>query len=522
MLILGLISGIIAALICFSYVLIVIKCKQKANVKVGETIQKFKQAAGPKPWPIIGNLHIVGRYAHPFAAFTELTAQYGDIYALSFGHTRCLVVNNLELIREVLNKNGKYFGGRPNFVRYDRLFGGDRKNSLALCDWSQLQQRRRNLARRHCSPRESTAYYVKMSDIGCTEAELLMQSLKNVIAAGAAFDIKPWLLKACANMFSQYMCSLRFAYDDAEFDKIVGYFDEIFWEINQGYALDFLSWLQPFYQRHLSQISHWSSTIRKFILQRVMQQRELDIDLDEPDKDFTDALLKSLVEHANVSRNTIIFMLEDFIGGHSAVGNLVMLALAYIAKYPAIASSIQAEIDVVTNKSERRVNLLDMPELPYTMATLYEVLRYSSSPIVPHVATEDTQIAGHGVTTGTIIFINNYALNTSAKYWDEPDQFRPERFLQQTERKLSADSDSGIELSSPTYQLRKNLPHFLPFSIGKRTCIGQNLVRGFGFVLLANILQDYHVGTDDATKLKIYPASVALPAKCFSLTFKPR
>ncbi|TDG50100.1 hypothetical protein AWZ03_003610 [Drosophila navojoa] len=241
-----------------------------------------------------------------------------------------------------------------------------------------------------------------MSLIGCAEAEILLGELEKVILPGQSVDLKPILNAACANMFSQYMCSMRFEYDDEEFKKIVWFFDEIFWEINQGHPLDFLPWLSPFYRQHTNRIAHWSTTIRKFILDRVLEHRELNIDPEEPDTDFTDALLKSLIENENMCRNTIIFMLEDFIGGHSAVGNLIMLVLAYIAKDPAIGRHIQCEADLVSNEGKRSITLEDMELMPYTMATIFEVLRYSSSPIVPHVATEDSVISGFGVMKGTI------------------------------------------------------------------------------------------------------------------------
>ncbi|XP_017953588.1 cytochrome P450 307a1 [Drosophila navojoa] len=562
------ITGIFLVAIVTSYAIIIFSCQKRANLRIEnensiKAKRKLQQAPGPRPWPIIGNLDIIGQFNNPFQGFGALTKSYGDIYSLTLGHTRCLVVNNLELIKEVLNKNGKFFGGRPEFLRYHKLFGGDRNNSLALCDWSQLQQKRRNLARRHCSPRSSSSYFAKMSRIGCNEITNLLDNLKASIEPGKPFDLKLVILKACANMFSQYMCSMRFDYEDKEFEQVVQFFDEIFWEINQGHPLDFLPWLLPFYSKHTQKICHWSATIRKFILERVINRREINIDLDEPDVDFTDALLKSLIENKNVSRNTIIFMLEDFIGGHSAVGNLVMLSLAYIAKDPEIAKRIQCEVDYVSKNSQRSINLHDMDKMPYTMATIFEVLRYSSSPIVPHVATEDTQISDFGVTTGTIVFINNYILNTSPKYWKDPDQFQPERFLEERtntpsappifhgKRRCSEESDSGIEFekeakiynssventstnkliqqdttkvdSEPNkLQLKKNIPHFLPFSIGKRTCIGQNLVRGFGFILLANILQNYNINCSNLETIKIKPASVALPAACFPLVLTPR
>lgn len=88
----------------------------------------YKQAPGPIPWPIVGNLALLRKYKVPFQGLTYLSEELGDIYSLTLGSKRCLVVNSLDLIREVLNQKGKFFGGRPNFLRYHKLFGGDRNN----------------------------------------------------------------------------------------------------------------------------------------------------------------------------------------------------------------------------------------------------------------------------------------------------------------------------------------------------------------------------------------------------------
>lgn len=87
-----------------------------------------KQPPGPTPLPIIGNLISLASYEGPFQGFTELSKKYGEIYSLKLGTSKCVVVNNLNIIREVLNKKGKFFGGRPDFLRYHSLFGGDRNN----------------------------------------------------------------------------------------------------------------------------------------------------------------------------------------------------------------------------------------------------------------------------------------------------------------------------------------------------------------------------------------------------------
>lgn len=416
--------------------------------------------------------------------------------------------------------------------------------------------------------------------------EELMKQIANCITPGKDFHLKAIINQTCFNMFSQYMCTFRFDYDDAAFQDIVRCFDDIFWEINQGYAVDFLPWLAPFYTQHMKRLASWSANIREFILSRIIEQRERVLNLEEPEKDFTDALLRSLAQDPEVDRNTIIFMLEDFLGGHSAIGNLVMLILGYVVLYPEIGQRIQDEVDKVTDNGARKVTLFDIDNMPYTVSTIYEVLRYSSSPIVPHVATDDVVISGYGISKGTIVFINNYELNSSPKYWQEPEQFKPERFLEYVPIRKAATnnsattnsnerpqnspaifnrsnsesdsaSDSGVDcdevdrakttLKNNTnidhpkmniqtmdaqtansanenvkLRIRKNIPHFLPFSIGKRTCIGQNLVRGFSFIMVANILQQYDVSISDKSLIKMYPGCVAVPTETYPLSLTLR
>ncbi|CAG5001296.1 unnamed protein product [Parnassius apollo] len=515
-----------------------IACKMTS--KYGDSkMAELKQAPGPIALPIIGSLHLLGKRESPFQAFTDLAKSYGDIFSITLGSTQCLVVNNLELIREVLNQNGKFFGGRPDFLRFHKLFAGDRNNSLALCDWSNLQLRRRNLARRHCGPKQHTDNFSRIGSVATFESIELIQTLKHITrTTDASINLKPLLMMTAMNMFSNYMCNVRFdTENDLEFKKVVDHFDEIFWEINQGYAVDFLPWLAPFYKKHMEKLSNWSQEIRSFILSRIVEQRETNLDTEGPEKDFLDGLLRVLHDDPTVDRNTIIFMLEDFLGGHSSIGNLVMLCLAAVARDADVGKKIKAEIDGLT-KGKRAVTLTDRSCLPYTEATVLECLRYASSPIVPHVATENAAVAGYGVEKGTIVFINNYELNKSDKYWDQPDKFDPSRFLERSKIRVRRNSqcDSGMESDSErtgplnkaletekeVVTVKKNIPHFLPFSIGKRTCIGQTLVTTMSFVMFANIIQEFDIAAENLEDLRQKPACVALPKDTFNLYLLPR
>lgn len=98
---------------------------------------------------------------------------------------------------------------------------------MALCDWSPLQQKRRNLARKHCSPRDTSSYYAKMSEVGCNEMKEFMNKIADCITPGQDFYLKSIINQTCFNMFSQYMCTMRFEYDDVAFQGIVRNFDDI-------------------------------------------------------------------------------------------------------------------------------------------------------------------------------------------------------------------------------------------------------------------------------------------------------
>lgn len=80
---------------------------------------------------------------------------------------------------------------------------------------------------------------------------------------------------------------------------------------------------------------------------------------------------------------------------YAAYASLRVLTLtaSLQASHPEVAARIQAEVDAVTGGG-RAVSLSDKAAMPYTEATILEALRVASSPIVPHVATQDTSIAG--------------------------------------------------------------------------------------------------------------------------------
>lgn len=196
------------------------------------------------------------------------------------------------------------------------------------------------------------------------------------------------------------------------FQNIIRYYDEIFWDINQGYAVDFMPWLSPLYNRHMNKLASWAAEIRKFMFKHVVNEHLRTIDYEEPPRDFTDALLQNLKTDSTLNWQHILFELEDFLGGHSAVGNLVMLTLVSLVKYPDVKKKIQDEIQKVTGGT-RNVSLSDKSQMMYTEASIFETLRTTSSPIVPHVATEDTELGGKYEAPRPFVILSHFLMTFS-------------------------------------------------------------------------------------------------------------
>lgn len=119
-----------------------------------------------------------------------------------------------------------------------------------------------------------------------------------------------------------------------------------------------------------------------------------------------------------------------------------------------------------------------MLRMPYTEAVLLEAHRYSS--VLPlgvfHELVEDLEFHGHYLPKGMIIVPNLYHIHHDKEIWGDPENFRPERFL---EKGGSA--------------LKENV---VPFQVGRRMCLGEALAKDFIFLMVTSIFQKFGVKAD--------------------------
>lgn len=145
--------------------------------------------------------------------------------------------------------------------------------------------------------------------------------------------------------------------------------------------------------------------------------------------------------------------------------------MAALMKNPSALKKVQAEIrDLVGPKGAIVEEKLQ--QLHYLDAVIKETLRlYPPAPVlVPRETTETCNIEGYEIGSKTLVFINEWAISRDPESWERPDEFIPERFL------------------NNTIDVRGNDFEVIPFGAGRRGCLGISLGLSIVKLALANLL----------------------------------
>jgi len=124
-------------------------------------------------------------------------------------------------------------------------------------------------------------------------------------------------------------------------------------------------------------------------------------------------------------------VIGDLFGaGSETTSNTLTWSILYLLTHPEAQEKLHKEIDTVIGKN-RLPTLADKANMPYTEAIMNETLRKGS--LTPqgvfHTAMRDTTFNGYHIPKDTVIMANQYYVHHNPKLWNDPEKFKPERFL---------------------------------------------------------------------------------------------
>lgn len=163
-----------------------------------------------------------------------------------------------------------------------------------------------------------------------------------------------------------------------------------------------------------------------------------------------------------------------FAAGTDTSSTFLEWQMSELLRNPAVMKKAQDEVrEVLTGKAN--INNDDLDKMHYLRATMKETFRlHPPIPLlVPRKAREDVKIMGYDIDIGTIVVTNACAIGLDPSAWDEPEVFKPERFL-----------GSSIDFKGTDFEL-------IPFGAGRRGCPGISFATAVNELVIANLLQKF-------------------------------
>ncbi|XP_022341984.2 cytochrome P450 4F6-like [Crassostrea virginica] len=204
--------------------------------------------------------------------------------------------------------------------------------------------------------------------------------------------------------------------------------------------------------------------------------------------DFLDILLtaKDETEQGLTSleiRNEVDTFLFE---GHDTTTSGVCWTLYLLAKHPEYQQRCQREIDgLLEGRQNGDLLWSDLPKLGYLVQCIKESMRlYPPVTFIQRITTKEVELDGHAIPAGTTIGIQIYNLHHNKAVWEDPYEYRPERFSPDNENKYDNFA-------------------FVPFSAGPRNCIGQHFAMNEMKIILVHILRRFHLSLDPSEEVKI-------------------
>jgi len=188
-------------------------------------------------------------------------------------------------------------------------------------------------------------------------------------------------------------------------------------------------------------------------------------------------------EHFN-DKDIVDEFITFFLAGMDTTAHLVSMSLYYFTQHPQYLARARQEADKFY-KNGKNLTLEDLQKMDFIMAFLKETLRIANpAPLIfPREALQDHYLEDVKIEKGTTVTVGIIGNHFSDDFFEDPDRFYPERWL---------------DNSAP-----KDVYAYIPFSGGARNCIGQHLSLIEARIIVAEFIKRYNFTLKEGYKLRM-------------------
>ncbi|XP_072799578.1 cytochrome P450 2W1 isoform X1 [Vicugna pacos] len=376
-----------------------------------------------------------------------------------------VVLTGYEAVREALVGTGQKLAGRPPIAIFQLIQGGGGIFFSSGVRWR--------------AARQLTVRTLHGLGVGrATVANKVLQELRCLTGQLDSYRGQPFPLAllgwAPSNITFTLLFGQRFDYCDPVFVSLLGLTDEVMVLLGAPslQLFNVFPWLGALLQLHRPVLRKIEEV--RAILRTLLEARRPHMTAQGPVQSYLDALIQqgqgNDPEGLFAEANVVACALDMVMAGTETTSSTLQWAALLMAKHPQVQGRVQEELDCVLGPG-RPPRPEDQQALPYTNAVLHEVQRYITLlPHMPRCTTADTRLGSYLLPKGTPVVPLLSSVLLDKTQWDTPRQFNPGHFL---------DADGRFVKRAA----------FLPFSAGRRVCVGESLARSELFLLFVGLLQ---------------------------------
>lgn len=481
--------------------------------------QKSRRLAlppGPKGLPVIGNLRDMTLTGLWFEA-RKWAKQYGELVYLNIFGQGILFVNTHEAAVDLLEKRGAIYSDKPKMVMAGELCGCE--NMIGLTPYGDRLRRQRKLMLQALGANRIDAYHPLLE----IQTHNLLQGMLN-----SPDDSMSTIRRYTGGLTLLIVYGYRVI---SNTDRLLEMADESLELLSNHIAAAGKVWIVDLFPA-LKHIPSWFPGAQ-FKRDAALWKGKMEAFVNEP-YDYTkqqmregsavpcyvsmlldDAALENKDQSVDNQRDFDIRWTANSLYAASFDTTISAISHFFLAmiQHPEILRKAQKEIDSVVGNT-RLPTFSDRANLPYMDALVCESLRVSSPvPLgLPRRITEDNVYKNMFIPKGTLVFGNNYNMVRDEAIFPNPEEFRPERYLE--------------EVDEATAKLR-DVRNYV-FGFGRRKCPGSFMIDASLWIAIASIVSAFDISKHIDSRGQVvepdvvYDNSVFTTLKPFKYDIRPR
>ncbi|CAA0829570.1 Cytochrome P450 82G1 [Striga hermonthica] len=435
----------------------------------------------PGAWPLIGHLHRLGGKTPVARVLGAMADKHGSIFSLKLGSHPAVFVSRQNLVKECFTTGDRIFASRPDMsITKQIIYKGA---VFALEPNGPFWRDIRKIVTVHLF---SSQQLEKMRSARKMEVDSSIADLYSMAIgenkSPALVDLSSWVEDLIFSVALRMLVGK--GENGREERRLREGIKKTLYLSGLVVVSDVIPWLEWMdiggYLRAMKTTTEDIDRIlENWLRERMLVKNEHDCS----NSNLMDVMISELNENYVVEGHdsgTVIkaTMLILLMAGWESSAETVIWAVSLLLNNPLALQMAQDELDAQVGRC-RLVQEPDIKKLNYLQAVVKETLRlYPPGPLAgPRQALESGSIGGYYVPKGTRLVVNLWKLHRDPNVWSDPDEFRPERFLEE---------HSNVGYMGTNFE-------YLPFGSGRRMCPGVDFALLVVHLALARLLQGFYL-----------------------------